>query len=430
MSYIKAYIVETPFGVFGLNEHNQIITKEFFRADPSETADKLIELQNGKLIPELQTVLSKIREQNFHEIVVEDAKLARTLKDLKVTVETPSKIGRIMRSKLLTFMKEFEKWDSEDQIIQYIQQLNILITRRKIKEISEEKDRFIAQAIEAVDDCDKALNIFASRIREWYGLHFPELDKKLPNHISYIKIVGQVGPRTQILTEAFEKAVGFASEKIEKIRTLAKGSMGATITEFEFKPLQNFALITEKFYKLREQIAEYIDDAMKEVAPNIRALVGALLGARLISLAGSLKRLSMMPASTIQVLGAEKALFRSLRTGAKPPKHGIIYQWDEIHGAPYWLKGKIARILAGKLSIATRVDYFSGEYVGENLLTDLNRRIAEIKRKYPKAPKKPKKTIEQKEKKRTSQKMKGKYRKRKKRHKKKKTKSEENRKRK
>jgi len=98
-----------------------------------------------------------------------------------------------------------------------------------------------------------------------------------------------------------------------------------------------------------------------------------------------------MPSSTIQVLGAEKALFRSLRTGAKPPKHGIIFQWEEIHGAPYWLKGKIARALAGKLSIAARVDLYSGEYMGENLLMDLNRRIQDIKKKYPSPPKKPKK---------------------------------------
>ena len=130
---------------------------------------------------------------------------------------------------------------------------------------------------------------------------------------------------------------------------------------------------------------------MQQVAPNMKALVGALLGARLISLAGSLKRLAFIPASTIQVLGAEKALFRALRTGAKPPKHGIIFQWDDIHGAPYWQKGKIARVLAGKLAIAARVDYFSGEYMGDNILEDLTRRINEIRRKYPTAPKKPKK---------------------------------------
>jgi nucleolar protein 56 len=106
-----------------------------------------------------------------------------------------------------------------------------------------------------------------------------------------------------------------------------------------------------------------------------------------------------MPASTVQVLGAEKALFRSLRTGARPPKHGIIFQWEEIHGAQYWLKGKIARALAGKLSIASRIDLYSGEYMGDNLLQDVKKRIEDIKSKYPTAPKrvKPEQGREQRE---------------------------------
>ena len=374
-----------------------------------------MDLQNGKIIPEMEEVIKDLIQKNYDEIILEDAKLARNLKDRPTIVEFPSDAGRVLRSSLLSFIQGFNIWKSKEEVLEYIQRVNILITRQKIKEISEEKDRFIAQAIEAVDDCDKALNVFASRIREWYGLHFPELDKKLPSHTSFIKIVGKVGTRAQILTEVFENTVGFPAEKLEKIKALAKGSMGASITKFELKPLQQFALITEQLYGIRDILATYIDEAMQIVAPNLRALVGALLGARLISLGGSLKRLAMIPASTIQVLGAEKALFRALRTGAKPPKHGIIFQWEDIHGAPYWLKGKIARILAGKLAIAVRVDYFSGEYVGDNIIADLNRRIGDVKRKYPSPPKKEK--GEKKAKKKAFQRRKGKYRKKKKKYK-------------
>ena len=417
MIAIRAYIVETPFGIFGLDQENKIIAKKLFEKDPSIAADRLVELQNGKVIPELEAVIGAVAEQNYDELTVEDGKIAKNLKDRAVSVEFPSAAGRVLRSKLLTFIQEFAMWNSEEEVFQHVQRVNILITRQKIKEISEEKDRFIAQAIEAVDDCDKSLNIFASRIREWYGLHFPELDKKLPSHTSFMKIVGKVGTRTQILTQLFEEVVGFPPEKIEKIKNLAKGSMGASITDFEFKPLQEFALITEQLYGIREMLATYIDEAMQIVAPNLRALVGSLLGARLISLAGSLKRLAMIPASTIQVLGAEKALFRALRTGARPPKHGIIFQWEEIHGAPYWLKGKIARLLAGKLSIAVRVDYFSGEYLGDDLLEDLNRRISDVKKKYPTAPKKPKKEYPEKKEKRKPKQQWKKHKKKKKKHK-------------
>lgn len=125
---------------------------------------------------------------------------------------------------------------------------------------------------------------------------------------------------------------------------------------------------------------------MKEVAPNLRELVGSSLGARLIALTGSLEGLAKKPASTIQVLGAEKALFRSLKTGARPPKHGIIFQHQYIHNAPRWQRGKIARALAGKLSIAARVDAFHGEFVADSLKKILDKRVEDIQKKYSKPP--------------------------------------------
>ena len=338
-------------------------------------------------------MIKEITQLNYNELVVEDPKLARSLKNVSTTVESPSMAGRVLRSKLLSFMHEFEQWKSDEEVFQFIQKINIQLTRQKIKEISEQKDQFIAQAIEAVDDSDKALNVFASRIREWYGLHFPELDKNLASHPSYVRIVGRVGNRDQISAKKLGELLGFPYQRAAEVEKLASKSMGGSITEFELNPLQKFAIMTEQLFENRDQLANYIDEAMQEVAPNMRALVGALLGARLISLAGGLTRLARMPASTVQVLGAEKALFRSLRTGARPPKHGIIFQWEEIHGAQYWLKGKIARALAGKLSIASRIDLYSGEYMGDNLLQDVKKRIEDIKKKYPTAPKRVKQEI-------------------------------------
>jgi nucleolar protein 56 len=130
----------------------------------------------------------------------------------------------------------------------------------------------------------------------------------------------------------------------------------------------------------------YVDKTMKEVAPNTRAVAGALLGARLIAIAGSLQNLAMRPASTIQVLGAEKALFRSLKTGARPPKHGLIFQHTLLHDAKRWQRGKIARAIAGKLAIAARTDAFGGRYVGDSLKADIEKRLAEIREKYKEPP--------------------------------------------
>ncbi|MGY5871810.1 MAG: C/D box methylation guide ribonucleoprotein complex aNOP56 subunit, partial [Candidatus Thorarchaeota archaeon] len=115
-------------------------------------------------------------------------------------------------------------------------------------------------------------------------------------------------------------------------------------------------------------------------------LVGPLVGARLISLAGSLKDLARKPSSTVQVFGAEKALFRAIKTGADPPKHGIIYRVSEINSAPYWQRGKIARALAGKLSIAARIDAYSDRNIGTSLREDFLERVEEIKKQNPNAP--------------------------------------------
>jgi nucleolar protein 56 len=128
---------------------------------------------------------------------------------------------------------------------------------------------------------------------------------------------------------------------------------------------------------------------MQETAPNLTTLLSANLGARLISLAGGLQRLATLPSSTVQLLGAEKAMFMHLRSGKAPPKHGIIFQHPAVHRAPYWHRGKIARSLAAKAAIAAKVDYFEGEYIGVRLKAEFEARVEEIARKYPEPPKRP-----------------------------------------
>ncbi|MHA1833283.1 MAG: C/D box methylation guide ribonucleoprotein complex aNOP56 subunit, partial [Candidatus Baldrarchaeia archaeon] len=236
-------------------------------------------------------------------------------------------------------------------------------------------------------------------------------NKLIDEHRTYIRLVKELGLRKNYTQENLQK-MGFPPEKVKELEESAKTSMGANIAEEDMKPLQKFASITLKLYQLRKELEEYIDESMKETAPNIRGLVGSLLGARLISLAGSLEELARMPASTIQVLGAEKALFRALRTGARPPKHGVLFQYPAIHGSPRWQRGKIARAVAGKLAIAARIDAFSGEYMADELKAELEKRIEEIKKKYPKPPKRKKpekvKKIKIRKKKKEKRKKKGK----------------------
>jgi nucleolar protein 56 len=249
----------------------------------------------------------------------------------------------------------------------------------------------IAQAIQTLDDLDRTVNLFMGRLREWYGIHFPELDRLIEKHETYARLVMNLGYKDNFSLEALEKE-GLPKERAENTAEVAEKSMGADMAKQDLAEIQALSKNVLELYVLRKNMENYVDKTMEEVAPNTKAVAGALLGARLIAIAGSLQNLAMKPASTIQVLGAEKALFRSLKTGARPPKHGLIFQHALLHDAKRWQRGKIARVLAGKLAIAARIDAFGGRYVGDALKADIEKRLAEIREKYkePPPPKEPK----------------------------------------
>jgi nucleolar protein 56 len=259
------------------------------------------------------------------------------------------------------------------------------MAKLRVKGAVEKRDLIIAQAIQTLDDLDKAINLFMGRVREWYGIHFPELDRLLDKQETYARLVLNLGSKDDFTAEKLEEEE-IPRSKAEQIARAAGTSMGADLAEIDMAQIQDLCKNVISLYQLRQTLENYLDKAMEEVAPNTKAIVGSLLGARLIALAGGLTNLGRRPASTIQVLGAEKALFRSLKTGTRPPKHGIIFQHTYLHEAKKWHRGKIARALAGKLAIAARVDSFGGRSMGEELKADLERRIEEIREKYVEPP--------------------------------------------
>jgi nucleolar protein 56 len=259
------------------------------------------------------------------------------------------------------------------------------LAKLRVKGASEKRDLIIAQAIQTLDDLDRTVNLFMGRLREWYGVHFPELDRLIEKHESYTRLVMNLGYREEFTLEALEKE-GIPKERAEVTAKAASASMGADLAEQDLAEIQVLSRDVLNMYELRKDMENYVDKTMEEVAPNTRTIAGALLGARLIAIAGSLQNLAMRPASTIQVLGAEKALFRSLKTGARPPKHGLIFQHALLHDAKRWQRGKIARVIAGKLAIAARIDAFGGKYVGDVLKAAVDKRIEEIREKYNEPP--------------------------------------------
>ena len=212
----------------------------------------------------------------------------------------------------------------------------------------------IVQAIALLDDLDKELNTYAMRVKEWYGWHFPEMGRILNDNLAYARVILSMGMRTsaaeadlaEILPEEIEAAVKAAAEI----------SMGTEITTEDLENIKALAEQVVSFTEYRQQLSGYLSARMAAIAPNLTALVGDLVGARLIAHAGSLMNLAKSPASTIQILGAEKALFRALKTKHDTPKYGLIYHASLIGQATGKNKGKIARMLATKAALGLRVD--------------------------------------------------------------------------
>jgi nucleolar protein 56 len=384
---LQAYIVESLIGVFGFDDSLKLIQKNVFQRDPDVIGKSISRLQQGEITDDVDDVVKRLMEKGFDEFVSEDEQLANGMTKrygVRVRVETPSAAGRLVRSTIAGLSEEVGFASNPQELYSLLYDVNLSLTRQRIRGAAERRDKLIVQAIEAIDDIDKTLNLFASRIREWYGLYFPELDKLVENHETFATVVSRIGDRGEFTKDGLHGIGKFSDALSMEIERQAKNSMGARIAEYDLSRIRDFASIIVESYKIRSEIEEYVNEIMKEVAPNITGLAGPMIGARLMSLAGGLAELSRLPASTIQVLGAEKALFRALRTGAKPPKHGIIFQHPFIHRTSWWQRGKTARVLAGKLSIAAKIDAYSGEYQADELKYYLEKRIEEIKRKYPK----------------------------------------------
>jgi nucleolar protein 56 len=396
---MKATIVESVIGVFGFGEDNELVEKVFFPKDFKKTAERLQKIEKGLVTKEISSLIDKLRAKGYMHFVFENQEMARNVREklnIEATSKESSEAGKWLRENLEKFALDLGFVNKTEQFRARVHNISIELAKMKVKKSVERRDLLVAQAVQTVDDLDKSLNIFMSRLREWFGLHFPELDRLVDKHETYARLVVELGTRENFTAENLEME-GLPKTKSRSIAKVAAASMGADLGDEDLNQIQDMCKRILELYGVRLSLEKYVDSVMEDVAPNIRAVGGSLLGARLLALAGGLLNLAKLPASTIQVLGAEKALFRSLKTKARPPKHGIIFQHPLIHDAKRWQRGKIARALAGKLTIAARVDAFSGKYAGEELNADLEKRIGEIKKRYEKPPPpKPKKTIDRK----------------------------------
>ncbi|KAG5123967.1 hypothetical protein JHK82_030704 [Glycine max] len=228
------------------------------------------------------------------------------------------------------------------------------LSRYKLKFSAEKVDTMIVQAIGLLDDLDKELNTYAMRVREWYGWHFPELTKIIQDNILYARAVKLMGDRVNAASLDFSEIL---PEEVEaELKEASVISMGTEIGELDLANIRELCDQVLSLSEYRAQLYDYLKSRMNTIAPNLTAMVGELVGARLIAHGGSLLNLAKQPGSTVQILGAEKALFRALKTKHATPKYGLIYHASLIGQAAPKFKGKISRSLAAKTALAIRCD--------------------------------------------------------------------------
>lgn len=235
-------------------------------------------------------------------------------------------------------------------------------SRAKVKFNVNRSDNMIIQAIALLDQLDKDVNTFSMRVREWYGWHFPELVKIVNDNAQYARLVKLIKNKSTVTDDMVDEIAAIIDDdetKAKNIVDAAKASMGTDIADVDLINIEHFADRVISLAEYRKNLHIYLNDKMSHVAPNLSALIGEVVGARLISHAGSLTNLSKYPASTVQILGAEKALFRALKTKGNTPKYGLIYHSSFIGRAGAKNKGRVSRFLANKCSIASRIDCFT-----------------------------------------------------------------------
>lgn len=332
----KAHVTKSLIGEFAFSDKGGLLFYKLYEKDPN------------KIVPKLRKKITK----GF-------------LNKLKgFSIEHDGKAKTIMRKRLRDYAISLGFVRNEKELNEFLTELGIAITKSRMKTIIS-RDKLVIQASNALDDLNRVINLLIERLRGWYSLHYPELNMKT---LSFIKDIMDYGKR----------------ENFPSFQNRIKESTGVELTEEDEQEFKEFASMIESMINQRRRLENYIKESMHVIAPNFSSLIDPLLGAKLLAMAGSLEKLAKMPASTIQLLGAEKALFRHLRSKKKKrersPKYGLIFLSSLIQNVPKEKQGKVARLLAAKLMLAARIDFYSNRDESAKLKKELQNEIEKTRR--------------------------------------------------
>lgn len=342
-------------GITLLDDHAKILKR---MTSPKQNREGLLRsVEAGRSTQELREV---VRELPRGGLVVESESLKDSLRDAgwreSIRVEFPSLGGRAVR--------RARREAPEDQ--RAVWNLAREISASKVRESYENWDRLVVQAVNAIDELDRSMANIYARCREWHSIGFPELERIVKNEQLYASLLLESDPKKGPLPE------DLPDEMKERIKEDADGSMGVDLEPEDLEAIREVALALRYLDERKRKIQGYLSNLMEKHAPNLALVAEPGVGARLIARAGSARKLALMPSTSVQTLGAEKALFRHITKGARPPKHGIIFQHPYVRNTPREARGKVASILASKISLAIRTDYISGENKAEELRSSLD----------------------------------------------------------
>src|SRR6059058_2343642 len=337
-------LLTTWFGSFLLDERT-VVDKRLFPMDANALADRLAQLEDWKVLDEERDLMSLT-----DEVFVFEPRLERA--------------GGHRASERPPFLKPEDFGYGRDLLHAAMVQL----AKQRMRKAIGPEDH-LRQAVGALDELQAEENVLVERLREWYGLHFPELAPVLDTG-TYVELVAMHGRRERMPIDHRE-------------------SVGADLGEREEAELKALAGLAKLVADQRRAVESYVERSVRDLAPNVSELAGPIIAARLVTLAGGVEELARAPAGTVQLLGAERALFRHLRTGSRPPKHSVLFQHPLVHRAPRWQRGALARMLAGRISMAARADAYTKRHIAPDLLRDLDASVEEIRRRKAEPPVRP-----------------------------------------
>lgn len=332
---MKAYVATNLVGVFAFDKNGKTIVSKLFPKKPEAIAERLRKSREGEIIEEEREVLRKLRLSGYKEVIWD-----KRAKDgqIPITYDPENKGKEIANNEFRRLALENRWASTQSELNDILTKVNVLLSGEKIKIVK--KDRVIMHVIGIIDEIDSVLNSLSERLREWYGIYSPETVRDVKSH-----------------------------EKL--LEMLSKPSRGKN-------EIRDFSKSLLELYRTRDSLSGYLEKACRETIPNLSEVAGPLLASRLISLAGGLEKIAKLPSSTIQLLGAEKALFRHLKGKGKAPKYGVLFGHSLIQQAPKPLKGKIARLISAKLSLAAKMDFYSEKDEGKRMREDLEKKVNEL----------------------------------------------------